>query len=68
MKVVLITNIVWDTDGQPKPDYLPTTVRVLESELEGIDAADLLSDTYGYCVESLGLCYEDEAPKLGVTL
>ena len=46
--MILCENIVWDTDGEDVS--LPATVRVT-AETED-DAADALSDTYGWCVVS----------------
>lgn len=51
---VRFTDIVWDTDGEPTD--LPTTVE-LDVELAAeqsldVDGADILSDKYGFCVES----------------
>lgn len=53
MKVRFL-NIVWDTDGEQVD--LPTDV-TLDTDLENEEdvqyrGADVLSDTYGWCVES----------------
>ena len=45
-------NIDWDTDGEKI--YLPSTVTIPSSVgHEETDAADYLSDMYGWCVNSL---------------
>ena len=50
MGTLYATNIVWDTDGETVE--LPTSVRVPQG-VEPNDMADMLSDTFGWCVASL---------------
>lgn len=52
-KKALLYNIVWDTDGK-KIAGLPDNVEVAvasDTDLE-YEGADILSDKYGWCVES----------------
>ncbi len=52
---ILVSDIVWDTDGEDTEDLeLPTQVEVPLCVDED-DIADYLSDRYGYCVESFVL-------------
>ena len=52
---ILVSDIVWDTDGEDAEDLgLPTQVEVPLCVDED-DIADYLSDRYGYCVESFVL-------------
>ena len=45
------TDIVWATDGEDVS--LPTTVEVETEDIE--DVVDILSNTYGWLVESLNI-------------
>ena len=47
---VTVTDVEWDTDGEPADD-LPTET-TLQLEDPGVDIADALSDKYGFCVKS----------------
>ena len=54
MKVVRLFNIQWDTDGEdPKELGLPSEqIVVAEDDFDPEnDAADLLSDQFGFCIE-----------------
>ena len=48
MKVIRLFNIQWDTDDQHVD--LPSEQLVVAEDFNPDDAADLLSDQYGYCV------------------
>ena len=54
MKVVRLFNICWDTDGED-PDGLglpKERIAVVDDDWKPVDdAADLLSDEYGFCVK-----------------
>ena len=53
MKCVRLFNIQWDTDGEPVDELgLPSdTIAVVDDDWTPVDdAADLLSDRYGFCV------------------
>ena len=50
--IVRIHSIVWDTDGEDV-GFLPSSV-LLEVE-DPLDAADVLSDQYGWCVASYAI-------------
>jgi hypothetical protein len=59
MKIVRLFNIRWDTDEEdPNKLGLPTQhIAVVDDDWDAEEeAADLLSDTYGFCVE--GCSYE----------
>lgn len=49
MKNVHVFNIVWDTDGEVVPELPEEEVVHVESD---DDIADVLSDRFGFCVES----------------
>jgi hypothetical protein len=54
MKIVRLFNIQWDTDGEPADELgLPSElIAVVDDDWTPEDeAADLLSDRYGYCVK-----------------
>ena len=57
---VVFTNIKWDTDGQTPEMELPTEfavdVKDREQALQVInyEIGNILSDTYEYCVDSIG--------------
>lgn len=59
MKVVFV-GIQWDTDGQVPDMELPTEFQVevdnaqQAREVINNDYANLLSDEYGYCIDSMG--------------
>jgi len=64
MKVkALVSRIDWDTDGEVI-DSLPKDVTLdLEvDERDNLDdeVANKLSDNYGFCVNSFGVCYLNE--------
>jgi len=48
-----ITNIVWDADDSLELPNTETLEVNDDINLEDLDLADLLSDKYGYCVDSL---------------
>jgi hypothetical protein len=49
---MLVTDIVWDTDGEKVE--LPTEVEI-PNDIEEDEIADYLSDEYGWCVESFNV-------------
>ena len=54
MKIVRLFNIQWDTDGEPADELgLPSEhIAIVDDDWTPVDdAADLLSDRYGYCVK-----------------
>lgn len=53
----IITNIIWDTDGNDVT--LPTEVEV-EDHLSSEEVADYLSETYGYLVEAFSMPMTDD--------
>ena len=57
--MIVISDIVWDTDGDnPKDLNLPDEVRIAdEMDIEDDEIADYLSDEYGFCVESFIIGY-----------
>ena len=50
---ILVTDIDWDTDGEPV-EGLPESV-ILDPSVDEDDIADKLTDAYGYCVFSLNI-------------
>lgn len=54
---MLVTDIIWDTDGEIVA--LPTEVEV-EDGLSDDEVADYLSDTYGWLVFSFALPMDDD--------
>lgn len=54
---MLVTDIIWDTDGEIVA--LPTEVEV-EDGLSDDEVADYLSDTYGWLVFSFALPTDDD--------
>lgn len=48
-----ITNIVWDADDSLELPNTETLEVPDDTNLEDTDLADILSDKYGYCVDSL---------------
>ncbi|MCA3266182.1 MAG: hypothetical protein ING19_08945 [Azospirillum sp.] len=68
-KIVKLTDIVWDTDGEDPEDLgLPNeTVIELDDEADpNMEGADALSDKFGYCVWSFVVCKEPSpAPRPG---
>jgi len=53
MLKIHITNIVWDADDSLELPNTETLEVPDDTNLEDTDLADVLSDKYGYCVESL---------------
>ena len=49
---MLVTDIVWDTDGENVE--LPTEVEI-PNDIEEDEIADYLSDEYGWCIESFNV-------------
>ena len=55
--MIVVSDIVWDTDCE-KDLNLPDEVRIAdEMEIEEDEIADYLSDEYGFCVESFIVGY-----------
>ena len=48
-----ITNIVWDADDSLELPNTETLKVPDDTNLEDTDLANILSDKYGYCVDSL---------------
>ena len=53
MLKIQITNIVWDADDSLELPNTETLEVPDDTNLEDTDLADILSDKYGYCVDSL---------------
>ena len=67
MKIVRLFNIQWDTDGEDPTELgLPTEhIAVVDDDWTPVDdAADLLSDRYGFCVHGCSFTVLSN-PKLG---
>ena len=52
-----ITDIDWDTDGKNKDELGLPDVVVVTDDIDEDEIADMLSDEYGYCVQSF--CIEE---------
>ncbi len=51
MKIVRLFNIQWDTDSEDEAGLPPEHIAVVDDDWNPEDdAADLLSDNYGFCV------------------
>lgn len=59
MKTIHFTDIDWDTDGK-FTEHLPTEVSLtMEDDSDvSLEGADLLSDEFGYCVNSFNFSAE----------
>lgn len=61
-KKVIFTNITWDTDGHVVKS-LPKTVELnIDVDLDvNLEGADILSDKYGYCLQSFNFTETKES-------
>lgn len=61
-KKVIFTNINWDTDGHVVKS-LPKTVELnIDVDLDvNLQGADILSDKYGYCLQSFNFAETKES-------
>ena len=69
MKIVRLFNICWDTDGEDPAELgLPKDcIAIVDDDWDpAIDAADLLSDRYDFCVKNCSF-KKLTHPKLGET-
>lgn len=52
---IYITDIDWDTDGESKEELGLPDVVVVTDDIDEDDIADMLSDEYGFCVNSFSI-------------
>lgn len=52
---IYITDINWDTDGESKEELGLPDVVVVTDDIDEDDIADMLSDEYGFCVNSFSI-------------
>ena len=50
-----ITDIDWDTDGESKEELGLPDVVVVTDDIDEDEIADMLSDDYGFCVNSFSI-------------
>ena len=50
-----ITDIDWDTDGENKDELGLPDVVVVTDDIDEDEIADMLSDDYGFCVNSFSI-------------
>jgi hypothetical protein len=52
---IYITDIDWDTDGESKEELGLPDVVVVTDDMDEDEIADMLSDDYGFCVNSFSI-------------
>lgn len=52
---IYITDIDWNTDGESKEELGLPDVVVVTDDIDEDDIADMLSDEYGFCVNSFSI-------------
>jgi hypothetical protein len=52
---IYITDIDWDTDGESKEELGLPDVVVVTDDIDEDEIADMLSDDYGFCVNSFSI-------------
>lgn len=52
---IYITDIDWDTDGKSKEELGLPDVVVVTDDIDEDEIADMLSDDYGFCVNSFSI-------------
>jgi hypothetical protein len=52
---IYITDIDWDTDGESKEELELPDVVVVTDDIDEDEIADMLSDDYGFCVNSFSI-------------
>lgn len=59
MRIVTVTNVEWDTDGEEDVETLPTTIDGVFDNGTPDGISDWLSEEYGWAVKSFRVVDED---------